>query len=68
MNGQAGKGSRFRPVNLLKYGAEYDRIYGIACSACGGKGYYYDVVDRGKKAEAVKTTCMLCNGTGKAKL
>lgn len=28
MNGEAGKGSAYRPVNREKYEREYDRIFG----------------------------------------
>jgi DnaJ-class molecular chaperone len=64
MNGQAGKGSRYRPVNVTTYGSEYDRIFGQTCTVCGGKGYHWD---EDLRKQMVKTTCLICNGTGKVK-
>ncbi len=65
MKGQAGKGGRYRPVDRERYGSEYDRIYGQTCTACGGKGYYWD---NDMRKKMVKTTCLICNGTGKVKI
>lgn len=38
--------------------------FGKTCTTCGGKGYHWDE-DLRKKM--VKTTCLICNGTGKAR-
>ena len=31
MNGQAGKGDKYRPTNKQKYDVEYERIFGKKC-------------------------------------
>lgn len=60
-----GKGDKPRPANKKVYDREYERIYGRECTACRGKGFHWDECTLTKKM--VKTNCLLCNGTGKAK-
>jgi hypothetical protein len=58
----AGKGDRARPCNKGRYDAGYERAFGKGCSICKGKGFHWDEDGSGK---TVKTTCLVCNGTGK---
>jgi hypothetical protein len=71
MKTDTGKGSgprerQYSKKSRLAYGESYERIFGKNCTGCGGKGYYYDVSKVDNKA--VKTTCLLCSGTGKVRL
>jgi len=38
VNGQAGKGDKFRPVNREKFSKNYIKIFGAICKNCKGKG------------------------------
>ena len=60
------KGSTPRPVNKEKYDANYERIYGKDCTACKKRGYHLDW-DK-MTMRMLKTTCLLCNGTGRCKI
>ena len=60
---QAGKGDTPRPVNKTKYDRNYESIFGKDC-VCKGKGYHWDTDKTGK---VFKTTCLICNGTGRRK-
>lgn len=62
VDGQAGKGSIYRPYNTKAYDRGYLHIHGEPCTACDTKGYFEDKVPGMKKK--VKTTCILCNGAG----
>lgn len=56
-----GQYSRKTQENFSK---GYDRAFGEECSICKGKGYHWDKDGFGKM---VKTTCIMCKGTGKVK-
>ena len=49
MDGDAGKGDWYRPVNRQKYDRNYLMIFGDACPNCGG---------------AEGRQCSICNGYG----
>ena len=55
VDGQAGKGDRYRRVDRKKYDESYDRIFGKECSQCIGSGVF-----AGKP-------CASCGGTGRVK-
>jgi len=50
------------PTDKAKYDANYLRIFSEKCDACDGRGYYEDKPPNMKKK--VRTTCIICNGTG----
>lgn len=65
----AGKGSgarlgQYSPRAIAAYSRGYERIFGRECSACRGRGFYYDEDQNGKM---IKHNCLLCNGTGRVK-
>ena len=63
LNNTNGKGSKYRPVNRATYEVGYDRVFGVKCSLCGGRGYSWDV--GGVFSSPVKKiTCPKCNGSG----
>jgi len=66
----SGKGSlpregQFSKESQASYGAKYERVFGKDCSICQGKGYFWDNDNMTKKM--IKTTCLICKGTGKEK-
>jgi DnaJ-class molecular chaperone len=70
MHGEAGKGSaprqgQYSKKSRLAFAKGMDRIYGKDCSVCNGKGYHLDWDS--VQYEVLKTTCIVCNGTGKEK-
>jgi len=50
------------PENKERYDRNYDIIFGEKCDVCKGKGFLEDEDMRGK---IVKTTCIICGGSGK---
>ena len=66
----SGKGDlpregQYSKESQVSYGEEYERIFGKDCGVCHGKGYLWDNCTLTKKM--VKTTCLICKGTGKEK-
>ena len=59
----SGKGDTPRPTNKQRYDAGYERVFGHDCSVCHGKGYHWDKDTMTKKM--IKTTCLICKGTGR---
>lgn len=59
----SGKGDTPRPVNKVKYDAEYTRLFGEQCGICRGKGYHWD--ENKITGKMIKTTCIICSGSGK---
>lgn len=61
-----GKGSIYRPLTKEQrdqYERNYDIIFGgKKCDVCGGEGFLEDA-----KGNIIKTTCLICGGTGKLK-
>jgi len=53
VDGNAGKGDRYRKVDQEKYDRNYIRIYGVECPQCVGAGIF-----AGKE-------CPTCKGLGK---
>jgi len=53
VDGQAGKGDRFRRVNKKLFDHNYLKIFGVPCSRCNPKG-----LDKGKR------DCINCGGDG----
>lgn len=53
------------PTDKARYDANYLRLFGEQCDVCHGRGYHEDVVPHMK--QRVRTTCLICGGTGKLK-
>ena len=62
MNGEAGKGDTYRPIDQEKYARNYLRIFGVKCPHCDGAGMFKDA--NGMKSEQAETKCLFCNGVG----
>lgn len=56
VDGQAGKGSRYRKVDQMKYRHNWLRIFGVPCPNCKGNG----MVAGGQCDDF----CPICNGVG----
>jgi len=54
------------PGNKKRYDDNYIRIFGRTCDICGGKGYHTDFDKIQKKW--IRTTCLICSGTGRRKV
>jgi len=50
------------PTDKAKYDRNYDAIFNV-CSVCQGKGYHDDY--NKEQDKWIRTTCLVCNGTGK---
>lgn len=58
----SGKGDTYRPVNRNKYDKNYLRIYGRPCDICKEQGW---LPDKDRHGKIVKTTCLICGGSGR---
>lgn len=58
MNGEAGKGDKYRDVNQKKWEEGWIKIFGKECPGC--KGQTFIIFSDGESA-----TCRDCNGLGK---
>ena len=58
----SGKGDTYRKVNKAQYDRNYLKIFGRKCDICSGRGWLSDEYRHGK---IIKTTCLICNGSGK---
>jgi len=70
MSNGAGKGSGPRQGQYSKaqqemYQKGYDRLW-KDCTICNAKGYHWDKDPNTGKM--IKTTCLLCKGTGRTKV
>jgi hypothetical protein len=58
MNGEAGKGDTYRPVNKAKYDSNYLKTFGQRCPECNGSGFDCD------GDPCSMSRCILCEGIG----
>jgi RecJ-like exonuclease len=64
VDGNAGKGDRYRPVDKEKYDRTYIRVFGERCSVCKGKKKI-TVFEIGNKKNKAEIGCSACKGKGK---
>ena len=57
---------QYSKKNRDLYGLNYDRIFGVKCTVCNGRGYAWDM-DQPIHLPVKKITCVNCNGTGTLK-
>jgi len=50
------------PSNKERYDKHYIKIFGERCDVCNGRGFHTDY--DGVQKKWLKTTCLICNGTG----
>jgi hypothetical protein len=61
MNGEAGKGDAYRPVDKEKYDRGYLRIFGIRCPVCQGGMRVHSDMSTGTEYDM---PCYNCGGIG----